>query len=159
MISPKQNPTYVASLQMTQSRLLLRAKCPSPLCHVQKKKMRVFPNGSEVCADNHVKGDLTGASHTIYYHFVTTPISSLILCLLLGPWRRKGQCSQALMLAVRWKLPDVRHVGRLIGGGGNQRPSHRKETLLVFVTQTTKDQAPDVALCPVIVSSNIGIPV
>lgn len=46
-----------------------------------------------------------------------------------------------------------------IGGGGNQRPRHRKETLLVFVTKTTKDQAPDVALRPVIVSSNIGIPV
>lgn len=48
---------------------------------------------------------------------------------------------------------------RLIGGGGKRRPCQRKETLLVFVTQTTRDQAPDVALCPVIVSSNIGIPV
>lgn len=35
--------------------------------------MRVFPNVLEVCADNHVKGALTEASHRIYYHFVTTP--------------------------------------------------------------------------------------
>lgn len=119
--------------------------------------MTVLLNGE----DNHVKGALIEPSCRIYYRFVTTP--RLLLSAPLSAVRTLGEngpmFSGARASSERRKLPDVRRVCRLIGGGGNRRPSHRKETLLVFVTQTTKDQAPDVALCPVIVSSNVGIPV
>lgn len=93
------------------------------------------------------------------YHTPSPPLRSAPVSAVRTLGENGPMFSGTRASSERRKLPDVRRVCRLIGGGGNRRPSHRKETLLVFVTQTTKDQAPDVALCPVIVSSNVGIPV
>lgn len=94
--------------------------------------MAVLLNGE----DNHVKGALIEPSCRIYYRFVTTP--RLLLSAPLSAVRTLGEngpmFSGARASSERRKLPDVRRVCRLIGGGGNRRPSHRKETLLVFVT-------------------------